>query len=263
MHSRGGKMLIINADDYGLNPNTTKATLAAFDLGLCSSATIVPNGSDFAKASELAHAHGFADRIGIHLNIIEGIPLTAPIRKLPRFCDAEGVFHGRLLTHHGLFPGLNISEQTALAEELRAQIKKCRVAGLNLSHADSHHHAHTRWEVWQVMGPILKEQGIHKVRLTRNCGPGLTVSKRIYKTFFNYHLRRTGFITTDYFGSVDEVLHLYSVNPVLAARSSIEAMVHPLFNAENHLIDLDSFCLTSLVNNLPTWQKTISFNQLS
>lgn len=247
-------MLIINADDFGLNSNATQATLVAFAQGLCSSATIVANGSDFSQAAELAHAHGLAPNIGIHLNLVEGVPLSEGIRQLPAFCTPEGEFNGRLITHWGLRLKLTRSEQEAIAQELRAQIAACRHAGLALTHADSHQYAHTRWEVWQVIAPLLKEQGINKVRLTRNCGPGLAMPKLIYKKLFNNNLRRTGFVTTDFFGSVDEVLHLWSTKPMLAARATIEVMVHPRFNSEAQLIDLDSSCLASLVHSLPNWE---------
>lgn len=255
-------MLIINADDYGLNSSVTQAVLAAFAEGLCSSATILANGADFAQAAELAHTNKLVSKLGIHLNLVEGTPLTTPICKLPLFCDKEGCFNAAFTSRSGLALSLSTQEQHAIATELKAQIEKCQKAGLPISHADSHQNAHTRWEIWQVVAPVLKEYQVRKVRLSRNCGGNISMAKLVYKTLFNHQLRSAGFVTTDFFGDVSEVLHLQRRQPRLNSTSIIEAMVHPNFGPNNTLVDLDSTPLRPRIHSLPNWQTAIGYDML-
>lgn len=254
-------MLIINADDYGLSSAVTLAVLEAFSQGLCSSSTIVANGADFQQAVELAHARHLAPRLGIHLNLVEGTPLTQGIRRIPRFCNADGQFSGHLTANWGVSWRLPRSEQELMAQELRAQVAVCRKARLLLTHADSHQCVHTRWEIWRVVGPLLKECGITRVRLSQNCVPSLSLPKTLYKWAFNAQLRAGGFRTADYFGSAADVLHLYKTR-VQGSNALVEAMVHPLFGDKDRLMDIHSASLAALVHAIPGWQHAVSYDDL-
>ena len=50
------------------------------------------NGAGFDEAAELAHAHGLGDRIGVHLVLTEGVPLTDAIRRLLASATPRAVF---------------------------------------------------------------------------------------------------------------------------------------------------------------------------
>ena len=67
-------MIIINADDFGLNKSCSQAIALAFSEELVTDTTIMANGEYFDDAVKLAEKHGFFDKIGIHLNITEGKP---------------------------------------------------------------------------------------------------------------------------------------------------------------------------------------------
>jgi predicted glycoside hydrolase/deacetylase ChbG (UPF0249 family) len=82
--------VVINADDLAKSSEGDDAILRCFDRRLISSATVMANMPRFGEAIALIHAGGFQDRLGVHLNLTEGFPLTDPIRRSSRFCSPAG-----------------------------------------------------------------------------------------------------------------------------------------------------------------------------
>ena len=70
------KQLILNADDFGMTKELNKAVLDGFNNGFLSSASLCANGNAFSAAVNdiLPDCQGLG--IGVHLNVIEGKPLT-------------------------------------------------------------------------------------------------------------------------------------------------------------------------------------------
>lgn len=85
--------LVINADDLGFNEGRTRAILEFMKRALVSNTTLMVNMPFAADAVRLAAEQGVADRVGLHFNLTEGMPLTDPIRRIPRFCDEDGRFN--------------------------------------------------------------------------------------------------------------------------------------------------------------------------
>jgi predicted glycoside hydrolase/deacetylase ChbG (UPF0249 family) len=256
--------IIINADDYGLNANINKAVIDSFSKGLCSSATIMATGGAFEDAVELAQANHFSPKIGIHLNLTHGQPLTESIRKLQIFCNGEGYFSGEF-THKSSFNAhFSQSEKTALAIECKAQIQKCRKAGLSLSHADSHYHVHTRWDVWQVAESVFTDAGITKVRISRNCGRPIPFVKRLYKLFLNKWLLKD-FHTTEFFGDTIDAEYFFDniKNRTDYPEASFEIMVHPIYidgALKDAMLKDEDFRVA--VGKIPGWQQAIAYTDL-
>ena len=132
------KKICINGDDYGLNERNSKAIAEAFEKGMITDTTMLANGAYFDEAVALAREKGFIDRIGIHLNLTEGVPLTEEIKRQPRF-----VKDGRFYKGYDRTKKLTKAEKDAIYKELTAQADKIRDAGITITHADSHHHIHT------------------------------------------------------------------------------------------------------------------------
>jgi predicted glycoside hydrolase/deacetylase ChbG (UPF0249 family) len=248
--------LIVNADDFGRSRPINAAVAECFERGLCSSATVMPNMPATDDAFQLVHDRKLAGFIGLHFVLDGARPLTAEIRKLTRFCDADGrlAFSRDRATFR-----LETSERAALAGELRAQIVRCRRAGIALTHLDSHHHVHTEWAVSRVVLRVAREERIPRVRLARNIGPGIRPAKRFYKQAFNWVLRRRGFARTDSFGSVSDVLYLLRRGRSLAGRR-VEVMTHPHYDAGGRLVDQpDRSLLEPAVRSLPGVERAESF----
>ena len=219
--------LIVNADDFGLTESCTKAIAEAFRRGLISSTTACANGEAIGEAYRIATEAGFADRVGIHINLTEGKPLTAGIAADPFFCEG-GVFHGHI--NRLKKPG---KESLAhLREEVAAQIERLRALGFSVSHADSHHHIHTGVFLIGTIEAVLKRYGIQKIRLHRNLG-AIRFYKKIVKNRFNKRLRKHGFTTTEKMGSFADLQAM----PEVACAHLTEIMVHPDLDAAGVLID--------------------------
>ena len=219
--------IIINADDFGLNESCTKAIVQAFSENLISSTTAMANGEFIEQAFTLAQENGFLDKVGIHINITEGTPLTENIKSDAFFCE-NGKFHGRI----NRLKKPEKSQLAELKEEVTAQIERLKGIGFEISHADSHHHIHTDVYFEDTIKEVLFRFNVNKIRLHRNIGK-IKFYKRIVKNIFNKTLKQQGFITTDKMGSMED-LALY---PDAAQKGVCEIMVHPDFDKNGRLID--------------------------
>jgi predicted glycoside hydrolase/deacetylase ChbG (UPF0249 family) len=195
---------IVNADDFGASSQINRAIVRAFAEGLISSTSIMANMPGFSEACALAHQHGFVRRIGLHLNLTAGEPMTTGIAACPRFCDARG----RWLPRRRIFR-VTTTEASALEAEIAAQITSCERLGIHLGHLDSHHHMHVQYGLARIVIRSAQRNGIRAVRLafTRDTdkahAPGLhNVLAKAYHFVHNRRLRLQGLARSDYFGDV-------------------------------------------------------------
>jgi chitin disaccharide deacetylase len=235
--------LIINADDFGLSSIVNRAILASMEEGLVTSTSMMANMPGFEHGVGLARVHSkLAGRIGVHLNLTEGRPLSEPILDCPLFC-ANGAFSYRRTP---LFY-LSKKVREAVYLEFKTQVDRMLDAGIRPIHLDSHHHIHTEWALAPLVRRLGGEYKIPRIRLTRNIGAAPSVPKRLYKLVFN-RWRLTGFRNTDYFGDIADL----AVFPRGLRRpgKSFEIMVHPLFDEEGGLVDLDNRPLQPLLERI-------------
>jgi predicted glycoside hydrolase/deacetylase ChbG (UPF0249 family) len=209
------RKLIVNADDFGISAEVNRAIVEAFGKGVISSATLMTNMPGFDEACELAHCHGLLGKIGVHLNLSSGYPLSAPVRRCSRFCDDTGMFRSRRTRFR-----LSKEERHALETEFAAQVEACLDRGLRPTHLDSHHHVHTEWAIGAAAITVARRYRIKAIRLSRNCGPGIDWVRKVYKVAYNSRLRIYGLAKTRYFGSSADV------QEILAAPGDVEVMVH-------------------------------------
>jgi len=216
------------------------AIVEAFQKRLVSSATIMANMPAFDEAIDLSRRFGLLGRIGLHLNITEGPAMASAIRCCRRFCDEMGGFRPRRTMLR-----LSRNESSAVEIEIEAQVRACLARGLNLTHLDSHHHVHTEWAIGSAAIRVARRYGIVAIRLSRNCGPAINLSQRIYKSIFNDRLRLYGLAKTRFFGSGNDV------QAILGKTSAdIEVMVHPRRDANGVLVDLDGMDLQKKIRSL-------------
>jgi predicted glycoside hydrolase/deacetylase ChbG (UPF0249 family) len=222
--------LIINGDDFGLSSSVNEGIVRAFQLGIIDRATAIANAPFFAHACELARAHGFEDRIGVHFNITEGKPISSRIAHTPVFCsDGKGFSFRRNTT-----VWLSRSEVLAVSDECEGQILRFKEQRLRPTQFDSHRHVHTEWSIFRAIEPVLKRLGISSVRMAQNIGTS-SFPKTAYKRIFNSYLKKRKWTSTDYFGDYSEILKCSS--SLIPAESVVEAMVHPTIDCRGALID--------------------------
>lgn len=216
--------VIVNADDFGMNKSCTLAIKEAFSKNLISSTTMIVNMDAFSLALEIAEKENLKDKIGIHFNLNDGVPLTEEMKNCPLFCK-DGVFHGNI---RRLKP-LTKKEKNAIYLELSAQIEKLEKSGIKITHADSHHHIHTCIFIAPIVVRVCKEHGVDKIRLHRNMG-SIRFYKKWVKNRFNAWLKGKDFKTVDYFGGSFDIENV----PI---RDLTEIMVHPDYDESGKLID--------------------------
>lgn len=216
--------IIINADDFGYSEVVTKAIVESFTRGLITDTTMMANGEAFDYGVEMIHQESLSDRIGFHMNLTEGYPMTEQIKRLASF-TVDGCFHGNINRKKRL----SREEKEAVYKEITAQIQKLINNGVEITHADSHHHIHTVLSIAPIFLHVCKENGINKIRIHRNIG-NIPFYKQYLKNLFNYWLKKNGITTVKYFGSMKDL-----VNSFLLDR--MEIMVHPDYNIDGILID--------------------------
>jgi chitin disaccharide deacetylase len=231
--------LIVNADDFGHSEAVNRAILMSFDYSLVNSTSLMANMPGFDHAIGLFHQHNqLHQKVGLHLNLTEGAPLTRGILGCPVFCGAGGRF--RYDRARSLFR-LGRRERDAVYEEFKAQLERALAAGVRPTHLDSHHHIHTEWAIAPLVCRLARVYGVPRVRLTRNMGLVAGLPRRLYKKVFNrwWLGRRSGLVNTDYFGDVADMMTFLAGSRPLDERLSFEIMVHPLLDERGRLVDLD------------------------
>jgi chitin disaccharide deacetylase len=226
---------IINADDFGKNSLVNLAILRCFEKNWIQSASIMANMPGFTEACQMAHDYNLIDRIGVHVTLSMGRPLTEEILKEKRFCDQNGFIHPR--PHKKRFFILTRSESVALSSEISAQIEKCRKNGLRLTHLDSHHHFHEEWAVMSILIPLIRQYQIPRVRIMSNMRELTTIRRKLYTSIFNARLELLDIGRSKFFGTVYDFSELTKQYLSKKRKSSFELMVHPTLDDDKNVID--------------------------
>lgn len=219
--------IIVNADDYGFNERYTHAIVQAFREQLISSTSVCANGTYLKEAYELACENDFSDKIGIHINLTQGIPLTKNISEDPFFCK-DGLFHKNI----DRYKMPNRKQIMEVRKEVDAQIECLLEMGYSLTHADSHHHIHTAVFLEKIIAEELQKYQIKKIRLYRNVGK-MPPLKRKLKKLSNLRLQKQGFATAEYFGEIED----YQSEMRILKERLCEIMVHPDYDEAHVLVD--------------------------
>jgi len=233
--------IVINADDFGKNEEVNQAILECFCKRYIDRTTLMVNMPYAEKAVQLAKENNFFDKVGIHLNLTSGEPLTVAIRSNPLFCDESGQFHAQF--HQQLKYRLYMSDRDIMQiqEELIAQIQRYLGYGATLKHLDSHHHVHTDLPVLKALEPLLKKYEIKSIRIGRNLFRKESLGNCLYKRYYNSRLGTLHVSVTDYFGSYDDYVKYFEVpdkkNTDFCRNYSVEIMVHPMYDEQGVLVD--------------------------
>jgi predicted glycoside hydrolase/deacetylase ChbG (UPF0249 family) len=136
-YSADARLVIINADDFGLCDEVNRATVEAFHRGAVSSASVMVPAPGFAPAAEFARTNPLAD-VGVHL------VLTSEWRRHNRWGPVLGRAAVPSLVDEdgGLWPDaarvFARADPHEVEAELRAQMNLALAAGIDVSHVDSH-----------------------------------------------------------------------------------------------------------------------------
>src|SRR5271157_5309605 len=222
-----GGYLIVNADDWGRDRETTDRTLDCILRGTVSSVSAMVFMADSERAAEVALRRGID--VGLHLNFTE--PFSAPncpARLVQRQRElAAYLRHYRfaMVVYH---PGLSRSFKYVIATQLE---EFSRLYGAAPGRLDGHHHTHLCANV--LLGRLLPPGTI--VRGNFSFQPGeKSFGNRFYRMVVDRMLARRHRLT-DFFFSLPPLEHPGRLERIfsLARRFVVEVEAHP-FDAKEH-----------------------------
>jgi hopanoid biosynthesis associated protein HpnK len=154
--------LILNADDFGLTHGINRAIGELHSAGVLTSATLMANGAAFDDAVEVARTHPTLG-VGCHIVLTDGTPVSPPgtIRSLlgpdgKSFHPSLAKFVQALL--------LGRINQDEVAREALAQIEKLQLAGIGITHLDTHKHTHLFPSIASTLLQVAERCGIRAIR---------------------------------------------------------------------------------------------------
>lgn len=156
------RKLIINADDYGASEEVNAAVEELVSQGCLKSVSILANGRLWKHSVAFLRLHPEVSA-GVHLNIIEGQPLSDGLRN-SELVDEGGRMKDRnfVMKYWLMNPGWTTA---AVKQEWRAQILRLKGAGLELTHIDSHQHVHAFPPAFRIAVGLCHEFGIKGMRI--------------------------------------------------------------------------------------------------
>jgi predicted glycoside hydrolase/deacetylase ChbG (UPF0249 family) len=134
--TRMDKLLIVNADDYGLTPGVSAGIRQAHLRGIVTSTTSMMNRPNAVEALKIAQQDCPLLGLGVHLVLTSGKPVL-PAQRIPSLVNPDGSFfsYPEFLAHLD-----QVNPDEALAE-WRAQVELfISITGGAPDHLDSHHH---------------------------------------------------------------------------------------------------------------------------
>lgn len=231
--------VIVNADDFGKDENATMAIIDSFGQGYITQTTLMVNMPWCEKAVDLAKEKRVEDKVGLHLTLTEGRPLSTEISKCERFCDKNGNF-----TRNGVWSKtwvpFTAKESWALEIELRAQIEKFLSFNLPMRHCDGHHHVHILLPVFYVLKKLLYEYDFSSVRKSVDSPWINFFHPRVFAwgmDAIRMLIMPKGIKTVNHFGSIEKILG--RVNR-FKNDDVVEMMVHPRKNKNGKIVDYKS-----------------------
>ena len=199
------RVLIINADDFGLTDGVCRAIVHAHRAGIVTSTSVLAVGPAFARnASMLDDAPELG--VGVHLAAVGEDPPLLSSREIPTLVDARG----RLpLSWRQFLPRMALRriDLADLEREFTAQIEAVRsaVGGARITHLDTHQHLHLWPRIDALVCRLAQGFEVPGVRVTRSVGGSLKGrAVNLLGTRLDRRARALGLVVPDVFAGFDE-----------------------------------------------------------
>ncbi len=145
------RLLIVNADDFGLSKGQNYGIIEACRNGIVTSTTALVNGQAIDHAVQLSRDEPSL-AIGMHFVLTMGKPLTA----MPGL-TRDGVL-GKWIWQLAEEDALPLEEIT---QELASQyLRFIELFGRKPTHLDSHHHVHMFPQIFPIVAKFVAEEGL-------------------------------------------------------------------------------------------------------
>lgn len=200
------RVLVVNADDFGLTPGVCEGILRAHRDGIVTSTSALAVAPAFGRYAGALRDAGTPT--GVHLAVVgEDPPLLGP-REVPTLFDRRGTIAAdwRSFVRRAARGAIDPAD---LERELSAQIEAVTAAGLRPVHLDSHQHLH----LWPSFGSVLvrlaQRHGIPAVRLTGSTRfDPVSLGVRFLRRRAAARARRAGLVVPDHSAGLDGAGHL-------------------------------------------------------
>ncbi len=220
--------VILNADDFGMTHEANLGIKKALTEGFASQTSVVVNTNYFDEAVDIAERYGFKDRVGLHINLFEGTPLTGGIKKHKRYAFYD-MFRYNPNKLQKYFP----MDVDVLRAELEAQIEKYLSGGFTLMNIDSHHCAFYDASVLAALLPLLKKYKFRSIRYIGNSYFDGSLVHELYGKRWIKQVDELGLAHVNYSSSVNTFCkNKESNNPALMNEDLVEVYVHPVLVGE-------------------------------
>lgn len=175
------RLLIVNADDFGLTEGVSVGILRAHREGIVTSTSVLALGPAYPKVSHLLADHPCLG-VGVHLAAVGEDPPLLSRAEVPTLFGRRG----RLPTTWSTFlsrAALGRVDPGDVRREFTAQLELVRELGLPITHLDAHQHLHLWPMVGRVVLELARRFGVPAVRVPRLraltvTGAGVTVLAR-------------------------------------------------------------------------------------
>jgi len=151
--------LIVNADDFNSDEERNRGILETGEKGIVTSVSVIAN-LPFKEESMAKLKTVFGPRIGVHLNLTKGAPIT---RRATTLADESNQFFKKQNAwRRALLDQYKLKE---VEEEFAVQISRLQELGIQPDHIDGNNHLHVFPYIAEIVARLARDFGIKKIRL--------------------------------------------------------------------------------------------------
>ena len=216
--------LKITGDDYGRNKEASEGIRQAYKKGYISHTSIMVDKIDKKPLENLPEGLSY----GLHFNLLDFDRVEFASGEVPSSISNSSFASNKTFLY------LSKEQKEVVRNEIIYQINKYKEFGYKCIYFDSHGHTHNKLPIAKIIIPILKEEGFTHARIPMNIKHDHLLFDLLYKSRVT-RLYRRNFITTDYFCSCYDYIHIKNLNKYKG--KTIEIMTHPYINKELGLVN--------------------------
>ncbi|EPA1380423.1 chitin disaccharide deacetylase [Raoultella ornithinolytica] len=207
------RVLIVNADDFGLSKGQNYGIIEACKNGLVTSTTALVNGAAISHAAQLSRC---VPELGVGMHFV--LTLGEPLSAMPGL-TREGRL-GKWIWQMAEEDSLPLDE---IAHELECQYRRfIALFGCEPTHIDSHHHVHMIARIYPIVAAFAREKGV-ALRIDRQVAERDDLAQDAVRS-------SDGFTSEFYGEAISEALFLQTLDAsIQRGESSLEVMCHPAF----------------------------------
>lgn len=198
------RLLIVNADDFGLTAASARGILRAHREGIVTSVSVLALGPAVGRTAPWLRDEGGLG-VGAHLAVVGEDPPLLSRREIPTLVGRSG----RLPLTWSAFLARAVAgrvDPLDVEREFQAQLERLtRDFGLALTHVDTHQHVHLWPPIGRVTVALARRFRIPGVRLpsSRAPGPKGYGIRRLSRALAT-RIRSSGLATPDGYAGLDE-----------------------------------------------------------